>query len=201
MAWRNQESDSPWVHQKILMSKKIAFIPGWMYSAEYFKLGIGINIWKENVDFSVFAEYEYLIGHSMGAAMALKIWSLNKDKKIILVNPFVEQKSVWKTFIAWCKFIYYERISFPDKHLVNLKYLPRNIKKLFHFPEENYWEILKEIPRENIKILHGEKDSFLCNSSVCLKFKELDFDIIEISEAGHNWHKNFDDTIEKIINS
>jgi len=69
------------------------------------------------------------------------------------------------------------------------------------FPEENYWEILKEIPRENIKILHGEKDLFLCNNGICLKFKELGLDVIDIPEAGHDWHKNFDDTVVKIINS
>ncbi len=181
------------------MSKKIAFIPGWMYSAEYFKLGIGINVWKENIDLGLFAEYEYLIGHSMGAALALKIWSSDKNKKLILVNPFVEQKSVWQTFVNWCKFIYQEGIS--SDGFLGLKYLPRNIKLLFKFPDKDYWKILKEVPRENIKILHGEKDLFLCHKNICLKFKELNFDVIEVSEAGHNWHKNFDNTIEKIINS
>jgi hypothetical protein len=181
------------------MNKKIAFIPGWMYSSEYCKLGIGINVWKENIDFSLPIEYEYLIGHSMGAAVALKIWSLNKDKKLFLVNPLIEQKSVWQTFVNWCKFIYQEGIS--SKGFLGLKYLPQNIKKLFKFPEENYWEILKEIPRENIKILHGEYDLFLCNKNICLKFKEYGFDVIEVSEAGHDWHKNFDNIINKIVNN
>ena len=170
-----------------------------MYSAKYCKLGVGINVWKENIDFSLLTEYEYLVGHSMGAAVALKIWSSDKNKKLILVNPFIEQKSIWQTFISWCKFIYQEGIS--SERFLGLKYLLQNLKKLFKFPEENYWEILKEIPRENIKILHGEKDLFLCNNGICLKFKELGLDVIDIPEAGHDWHKNFDDTVVKIINS
>ncbi|MFA7319187.1 MAG: hypothetical protein WC022_01160 [Parcubacteria group bacterium] len=30
-------------------NKKIIFIPGWMYSREYFKLGEGINVWGEDI--------------------------------------------------------------------------------------------------------------------------------------------------------
>ena len=151
------------------MNSKIIFIPGWMYSSSYFKLGSGINIWKSEVDFSVPSDCEYLIGHSMGATVALKLWSVNKNKNIILVNPFIEQGSIVNTIIAWLKFAWHEGVHTNGR--LSLRYFPRNFKKLLKFSEENYWNILKSIPKEKIKILHGERDLFLCGNDVTAKMK------------------------------
>lgn len=179
------------------MEKKITFIPGWMFSADYCSLGEGINFWWNEIDFSQPIESEYLVGHSMGATVALRLWQSNKDKKVILVDPFIDQKSVLRSIIDWCRFALHEGVA--SKGRLGLKHFPRNIKKVFEFPEENYWEILKNISRENIKILHGVNDLYLCGKNTCDKFRELGFEVIEIPEAGHNWHKNFDSAILEIV--
>jgi pimeloyl-ACP methyl ester carboxylesterase len=178
------------------MDKKIIFIPGWMYSSEYFTLGEGLNVWSEDIDLSTLLDCEYLIGHSMGAAMALKAWSYNQDKKLILVDPFIEQSSIFKTMIDWARFIWREGSDKAGR--LGLRHLPKNILQILKFPEENYWEIVESIPREKLKILHGEKDLFLSNEKICEKFIEIGFEVINIPEAGHDWHKNFDNKIIEI---
>jgi hypothetical protein len=181
------------------MDKKIIFFPGWMYSAEYFKLGDGLNIWSEDIDLGAPLDCEYLIGHSMGAAMALKAWSYDRSKNLILVNPFIDRKNIWNTFAKWLKFNRNENVS--HEGALGFRHLPKNIVELLRFPMEDHWEILKNIPKEKIKILHGESDLFLCGNETCTRLKEIGLEIIEIPEAGHDWHKNFDNKIAEIINS
>lgn len=183
-----------------IMDKKITFIPGWMYSADYFKLGEGINVWKDEVNFEQKIECEYLAGHSMGAAVALKLWRSNKDKKLILVDPFIERKNILRTAFDWLNF-YIKEGSKYDEYYLGHKYLPRNIKKVFKFPDEDYWDILKNIQKDRVKILHGVNDLYLCGNEVCDKLRNLGLEVIEIPEAGHDWHKNFDDAIMEIVNS
>jgi pimeloyl-ACP methyl ester carboxylesterase len=182
------------------MEKKITFIPGWMYSADYFTLGEKINFWRDGFDFDRPIESDYLIGHSMGAAVALKLWSLNQETKIILINPFVERKNIFRTIIDGMKFYFKEGVN-DSAGFLGLKYLPKNIARVFRFPDENYWEILKSIPKEKIRILHGANDYFLCDNGVCDKFRNLGLEVMEIPEAGHDWHKNFDSAILEIVNS
>lgn len=179
-------------------NKKIIFIPGWMYSPDYFKSGEGLNIWKDGIDFSKTPESEFLVGHSLGAAVALKMWLQDKNKKLILVNPFLGGKSFGRMFFNWIRFSFDEGFHDWDKH-IKLSYLPKNIKYLIELAGGDYLKILKEIPRENIKILHGEKDLYLCGQKVCNKLKEMRLEIHEVVEAGHNWHENFEKEIKKII--
>jgi hypothetical protein len=182
------------------MNKKITFFPGWMYSAEYFTLGEGINIWKEDINFNRSLGCDFLIGHSMGAAVALKLWLLDKDKKLVLVNPFIERKNIFKAAIHWFRFYFQEGIKYTECFL-GFKYFPRNIAKFLKLSEENYWKILKDVPKNQITILHGANDRHLCGDDICKKIKSFGFNVVEISEAGDYWHKNFDDAIMEIVNS
>lgn len=182
------------------MEKKITFIPGWMYSADYFPYGKGINFWRDSFEFDQPIESEYLIGHSMGAAVALKLWLRNRDKKIILINPFLERKNIFRTAFDWIKFYFKEGVE-DGAGFLGFKHLPKNIVRVFKFPDENYWEILKNIPKEKIRILHGVNDCFLCDNGMCDKFRNLGLEVLEIPDAGHDWHKNFDSAILEIVNN
>ena len=177
-------------------SKRIIFVPGWMYSPGYFKLGEGLDVWEKDVDVDRVMDCDFLIGHSLGAAVVLKLWLFDRDKEIILVNPFIEQRSVWLTLFDWSKYAWQEGVYVKGR--LNLGYFPKNFGKLLNLSREDYWSILKEIPKEKIKILHGGHDSFLCGRDVCDKLKKIGLEVVEVPEAGHNWHENFDREIEKI---
>lgn len=170
-----------------------------MSSPGYFKFGYGINIWKEGINYNPLQSYDFIIGHSMGASAALKIWLVNKNAKLILIDPFISRKNIFTTFIDWLKFYQREENKYAEYYL-SLKYLPKNILRLLRFPEENYWNILKDIPRDKLTVLHGERDLFLCGKEVCDKFKKLGFTVIDVPEAGHDWHENFDKAIIKMLN-
>ena len=179
-------------------NKKIIFIPGWMYSPDYFKLGKGINVWEDDIELSRVIACDYLIGHSLGAAVALRMWEKNRKVKLILVNPFLGGKSFGKIFFDWLRYAFEEGV-YDSKKRLGIKYLFKNFRKLFMLMKSGYQNILKDVPKENIKILHGEKDLFLCGKSTQCKLKEVGLQVIEVLGAGHNWHENFDKEIKKII--
>ncbi len=169
-----------------------------MYSPGYFKLGEGIDIWSgEKIDQEKINEKEYIIGHSMGAAVAVKLWFSNQDKKLILINPFLEQGNILRSIIRWIGYAWYEGVY--KKNRLSLKFFPENFRKFKKHSKENHWERIQKIPQEKITILHGEKDLYLCGRVAVDKLKEIGLAVIEVEEAGHNWHENFDREIEKII--
>lgn len=181
------------------MDKKIIFIPGWMSSSEYSKFGQGIDVWKDDVDYDQVENSDFIIGHSMGASVALKIWLSSKNAQLILVDPFIERKNIFITSVDWIKFYFKEEHRY-DEYYLSLKYLPKNIIKLLKFPEDDYWKILESIPRDKLKVLHGDNDVFLCDKNVCDKFEKMGFTVINVADAGHDWHENFDTEIGKIVN-
>ncbi len=168
-----------------------------MYSPGYFKLGEGVDIWRKEVDLDKYAEYGIIVGHSMGAIVALKLWNIRKNKKLILVNPFLGRRNFSRIIFDWLLYALKEGAYTREKRL-SIKYLLKNFRKFFNLAKEDYLKILNEIPKDNISILHGEKDLFLCGKNECDKLRALGFEIKEIAQAGHNWHENFEKEIKKM---
>lgn len=183
--------------------EKIILIPGWMNGAGSYTKNHPYNvleIWKKRINEKRKVETDWMIGHSLGAHWALFNWEENKgDVKIILVNPLFPKRRIFIWHQKWMEFFK------NDRHLKN-KEIVKGIRstffglwKCFEFLFFDFDEILEKIPKGNIFILHGENDSYYCDEKFREYISKKNITLLKVQEAGHDWHKNFDEEIMKII--
>ena len=58
--------------------------------------------------------------------------------------------------------------------------------------------LLTKIQRDNLYIIRGTRDTFLCDELAVTIAKEHGFNIIEV-DAGHNWNENIAEVAERIL--
>jgi len=178
--------------------KKIFFIPGWMKSLKYYNQESGLDVWLDSKEFDRKLESGILVGHSLGTNVALNKYSAGIEK-IILVNPVITKKNFVGVLWAWIKFKFDEENS-SDKNVPLIKMLT-TLPVVSRLAKKNYEEIISKIPKENIIVLRGKNDNYLCDQSCADFFKKFQINVLEIEEAGHNWSDVFDQEVKRIINS
>lgn len=178
--------------------KKIIFIPGFPYSLDFYKRKNGLNIWVDKDDFEKEINAPIVIGHSLGADLALMKYN-DAVEKIVLFNPVIGKKNYWQLFIDWTKHGILEKTE-KDKSKVILNFL-KSITSISKFVKDDYENILQNIPTEKIVVYHGVGDKYLCDENCLNIFRNKNVKIIEVENADHNWSEIFDQEIEKIINN
>lgn len=183
------------------MNKKIIFIPGWLNTLETYKKYDGLEIWDEKTDYKKEIEADFVIGHSMGANFTLLNYCHNKKNKIILINPLLHKKNF--LFWLWRFFRFHHKEGiYPQRKLVKGfgKYL-RAFLISFALIKYDLLNILKSLNKDDVYVLRGKKDYFFCDEKAVEYIKAQNLNIIEVDEAGHNWHEKFNDEIRKIISN
>lgn len=182
------------------LENNCVFIPGWLDVAENYGFSPGLEIWAKKIDPKQKLEFEYAIGYSLGANFALLNWQENKNTKLILINPAVYPKPAFSWFLSWLKFAITEK---PIIHLNQLKAIIRlfsGIKMAHYLFKQDYLKIISEIPKENILVLRGEEDRFLCDKKTKEMFKKKGIRVLEITGEGHDCRgRNFGIKVKKIL--
>lgn len=180
-------------------NKKILLIPGWMngkgmYGDKYEVL----EIWKERLEPVEEIEARYLIGHSLGCHWALLNWKKFPNTKLILVNPPLPKRNIFRWFRNWLEFQRKEDTPTNKEIVKGIRNKVFGWKKCYAFFTTDFSKIIKEIPREMITIVRGTKDDFFCDKLAKDFLEANNIPLIEI-EAGHDWNENIDREIEKLL--
>lgn len=175
------------------------FIPGFLDTAKYRKIEPGLEIWLRNIKQDEPLSAEYLIGHSLGANFALLHWQKYQGKKLILINPLIKKRKMSEWAYRWIRYLLFSENVFSWGRADTLLYLPSAFRKCFELLKPDFERLLTKIPKDDIIIIRGKKDKYLCDNEVAEFIKQQDIKIIEVSEAGHEID-NFKDILDKIIN-
>jgi len=178
--------------------KKIIFIPGFPYSLNFYKKENGLDIWVDKNNFKKEIDAQIVVGHSLGANLALIKYN-KAIEKIILFNPVIGKKNYLDLFSDWVKHMLFEKQE-KDKAKMIFNFF-RSLTAFPIFVKTNYEKILQNIPAEKIVVYHGIGDKYLCDKKCLDIFRKFGITIIETEKDDHNWLENFNREIEKIINN
>jgi len=159
-----------------------------------------INIWEEKYHKYNLSNAKYLIGHSMGSLPALMNWRENKDATVILFNPLLPKRNYLNLLIRF-KMMF---LTSPGKiraikGSTSLKYLFVAIKNAITFLKIDALEIIKEIPKDKLIIIRGEKDKYFCDKESVDVLMNSRISFIELKGIGHYWVPEVDDYIKQFI--
>jgi len=177
-------------------NNKILFIPGWLDSGSRHGYQNSLDIWNKSIDISRDFKVDYVIAHSIGSLVALYNWKIYRNFKIILVNPVISRRGIFK---RWYKFNISEGIPDSFKKSINiLQIIPSLIKtiRLFRIPA---LDIINTIPKKNLVIIYGENDIHLFDREAIKRIKEEGFRIEEVKGVGHNYEENMEKAVFEAI--
>lgn len=168
----------------IKYNSKILFIPGWLDTGARNSFQDSLDVWSGdsnvNHDFGV----DYVVAHSAGSLVALDNWQKYQNFKIILVNPVLQKN---KVFWHWVEFMIHEGISKTFERSIKIRQIIPAIFKINKFFKIPVFNIIDEIPRENLSVFYGEKDKYLFDHKLIKMFQERGFKVQEVKGAGHNY--------------
>lgn len=173
-------------------NKKVLFIPGWLDTGELHGHKYSLDIWNNKINVSKDFKAEYVIAHSISVLAVLHNWSFFKNYKIILVNPVISKRHIFR---RWLMSMMEEGTHISRKRLiVFLSVIPASVKAfiLFKVPA---LKIINTIPRGNLIVIYGEDDKYLCDFDLVHTLAEKGFKTIKVKGSGHN----YDAKIEKVI--
>lgn len=175
-------------------NNKILFIPGWLDTGKRLGYQNSLDIWHENIDISNNFQVDDVIAHSIGSLAALYNWQIYQNFKIILVNPIISKRHIFR---RWSKYITSEGMPTSLRRSIKIKrIIPSLIKtlRLFKVPA---LDIINTIPKDDLTIIYGENDIDLFNRKLISVFQEKGFKIQEVKGVGHNYEKNIDEVVSK----
>ena len=85
------------------------------------------------------------------------------------------------------------------KGSINLKYLFVAIRNAITFLKIDALEIIKEIPKDKLIIIKGEKDKYFCDSESVKVLMNSKIPFFELKGVGHYWVPEVDEYIKQFI--
>jgi len=177
-------------------NNNLLFIPGWLDGGKRHGYEYYLDIWNKPIDINRDFQADYVIAHSVGALIALHNWDINKNFKIILVNPVILKGSLFK---RWSCFITYEGIPNSFKKSIRSSSVIPALIKMIRLLKVPALDIINRIPKENLLIVYGENDMHLGERKIIEDLNKKGFKIIEVKGAGHNYDERFEEVISNNI--
>ena len=177
---------------------KILFIPGWLDEGELRGFENTYNVWTKGLSVKRELKEEVIIAHSAGALLALLNWEKNSKVKLILVGIPLPKRNLIGLFFRWVGFRLKEERKMPARKTKLKEYFPA-LRKLAQVIKFDPVEAIKAIPKEQVLIVRGVNDVYLCNQKAINHLKSESVRVMEIDEAGHNWDEKFSLTIDEYL--
>lgn len=177
---------------------KFVFVPGWMNIGKVYGYEDSLDIWTNNIDPEKKIETEYVIGHSAGALFALLNWNANKNTKIILVGPMIPKRSTFGWLVRWGKFILTEGTHMPLARIKLFSHFFSGTLRLLRLIKFDPMDIVCNMPKENIVVVRGKQDNYLCDEGVVAMLRENNIPVIEVDGLGHDWNEKASELIKKL---
>ena len=177
-------------------NKKVIIIPGAFQYVKNYGNYEGVDIWlKEKTDNEKIRNADFIIAHSFGANYVFS-FPVSNNQKFILINPSIKKRNFVKLIIRDLKYLIFEKISL--KKIIPIPSWFYAFKKVYKLSKIDTLKVIKQLPKENIFIIRGDKDNFFCDDEIVNIIKKENLPLIEV-EAGHNWNKNIAKVVNKII--
>ena len=167
-------------------------MPGWLQKTEIYRGFDVLDVWGKDLDLKYDGNVDYIIGHSVGANLALYVWNNNKNQKLILVNPLFPKRNLMSWLWRWLSDLSFEDIS----RINDLSF--KSIKNLIFLLRFDSAQVLSKIPKENVIILRGKKDYYICDEESAKTIRDLGLNIIEIN-CKHEWSDSYTNEVENIL--
>jgi len=179
--------------------KEILFIPGWMDKGEFHGYPNSLNIWTEKINLDFKFKENIIIGHSVGASLALLNWEKNKNSKLILFGPLIPRRNLLTWFHKWIRFILYEGTPMPIRRIKLLRHLILGTVVLVKMLKVDSLKIIRKIPKDKLIIVKGTDDKYFCDEKIANQLKKEGFDIIEVKRMGHNWGEKIEEFLDNYL--
>ncbi|MFA5962074.1 MAG: alpha/beta hydrolase [Parcubacteria group bacterium] len=166
------------------MSDKILLLPGWMTGLKLYHESENLSVQIGTFDAS--NNSNHIIGLSLGALSALRDW--DGKGKLILVSPPLPRKNIFRWFLNWVKFISTEGLFFErQKYSLNPFCYILEIVRCVKLLQLDFSQKLESIPKENLIMIRGKNDHFICSDEAVQFMRAKGFSVIEVENCGHNW--------------
>lgn len=183
------------------MRKKAFYIPGWMNTLGTYGNPSGLEIWSGEFDLDADIDSEYVVGHSMGANFALINRARKGTGKIVLVNPMFPKRNPFSWYARLKLFHLKEGRNKKSEHARGWKNFFCGISNAVTLTSFDPKILLKKIPVEDIVIIRGKGDEFICNGKAVDFICGFGIELIEVDGSGHNWDDNIQKTVDKLLES
>lgn len=175
---------------------KILFIPGWMNLGEQCGFNDCLNIWSESADLTRRWDVDYVVAHSAGCLAALYNWNLNRNFRLIFINPVFERKQIWRRWLPY--FLTEGPPSYSGRYQI-FWHIIYGLRKFNELLASQPLAILAKIPATDLLVIRGKNDTFLCGLEAVVELKKFGFAVREVPGAGHNWQTKFRPAIDSFL--
>jgi len=173
-------------------NNKILFIPGWLDTGARHGYQNSLDIWTKSVNINRDFEVDYIIAHSAGSLVALYNWNIYKNFKIILINPVISRKNIFK---RWHNFLTHEGISDSFRKSIRPLSVVLSLYKIIKLFKVSALDIINTIPKENLLIIYGDDDIYLFDKAIANNLKQKGYQVEEVKGDGHKYGENIEKKI------
>lgn len=170
---------------------KAIYVPGWLDKAEFNGFDNGVDIWTKPLDFSMKVDYDYVIGHSLGANYALANWKLNTNSTLVLVNPLIPKRRTLNWIFRWFCFFITEGAYYANPKRVRMFLgIYRGIINACAMLRQDLESFIDEIPKDKIIVVVGEKDRFFLDKKARKYLEQKGIKVVNVPGMGHVFRTN-----------
>jgi hypothetical protein len=175
---------------------KILLFPGAFQFVANYRNYDGVDIWLKSTSLKKFPSADYYIGHSAGSAFILRNCILPANSKFILVNPLIRKRGVFSAGLSWIKYFLSEGID--QKKIVPAANWFHGLRLVKQLLDVDFSVVIGKIPKENIVIIRGKNDHWICDEESAKILKDKEIHCIEV-DAGHDWSENIAVAVENLL--
>jgi|SRR3989344_7826518 len=178
--------------------KKVLSLPGWMTALRLYKDDIDdFDVYFGGLDEKSFSA-DYVVGLSLGAIIAL--YNIEKIKgKVILVNPPLPKRSLFRWLLKWVKYMVKEGLFLKRQKLtINPIRYTKALTTCIKLLSIDFSNILDNVPKDKITVIRGKDDRFFCDELAVNFLKSKNIKVIEV-KGGHNWSEEIEETMNNLI--
>lgn len=175
---------------------KTLLFPGAFQSVKSYVGYEGVDIWLKSATVEKNLSADCYIGHSAGSAFIIAHYDSAKNTKFIFINPLIRKMSAVGLGWAWIKYFFGEGIEW--RRIVPMTNWIHGIKLTRQLLAVDFLAAIQKIPRENLLVIRGKDDRWICDEKAAAILKENHIRCVEVI-AGHEWNKNIADAVASAI--
>jgi hypothetical protein len=139
------------------------------------------------------------VGLSLGALVVLKNIKQIKGK-IILVNPPLPRRNIFRWFVQWFNYVTHEGLFLErQKFTKNPIRYSREVFRCVQLLRMDFSNIFDDQSlKDALVVIRGKNDNYFCDEGAVNFLRSKGIMVIEV-ESGHNWNEEIEREINLLI--